>query len=284
MCPPHKIIHMLGFKSNHVNKSKRGPRVYLIILKSPVVAHYENRNTYQAQKLPPMVSALNKKYDLITSKIISILSSSKMVPKDYWTLHYCDVIMGTIASQITSLTIVYSTVYSDADQRKHQSSASLAFVWGIHRGPVNSPHKWPVTRKMFPFDDVIMDKIMSVYSICIQNLLKCYPPKVPQRTSLQTALSFNCVVDQTSHICFPYLSDRFPITIIWELMRNEMLLPCDSYPFIYQESVRWSFSLVCMNKARTPDSRKPKCCHFDESVFNHGRWWSHFRTSFHHRK
>ena len=65
--------------------------------------------------------------------------------------HYGDVIMGAIASQITSLTIVHSTVYSDADQRKHQSSASLAFV----RGPVNSPHKWPVTRKMLPFDDVI---------------------------------------------------------------------------------------------------------------------------------
>ena len=70
--------------------------------------------------------------------------------------HYDDVIMGTIASQITSLTSVYSTVCSGADQRKHQSSASLAFVWGIHRGPVNSPHKWPVTRKMFPFDNVIM--------------------------------------------------------------------------------------------------------------------------------
>ena len=64
--------------------------------------------------------------------------------------------MGAIASQITSLTSVYSTVYSAADQSKHQSSTSLAFVWGIHRGPVNSPHKWPVTRKMFPFDDVIM--------------------------------------------------------------------------------------------------------------------------------
>ena len=70
--------------------------------------------------------------------------------------HYGDVIMGAIASQITRLIIVYSTVYSDAGQRKHQSSASLAIVWGIHRGPVNSPHKWPVTRKMFPFDDVIM--------------------------------------------------------------------------------------------------------------------------------
>ena len=64
--------------------------------------------------------------------------------------------MGTIASQINSLTIFYSIVYSDADQRKHQSSASLAFVRGIHRGLVNSPHKWPVMRKMFPFDDVIM--------------------------------------------------------------------------------------------------------------------------------
>ena len=64
--------------------------------------------------------------------------------------------MGTIASQITSLTIVYSIVDSDADQREHQSSASLAFVRGIHRWLVNSPQKRPVTRKMFPFDDAIM--------------------------------------------------------------------------------------------------------------------------------
>ena len=71
-------------------------------------------------------------------------------------VHYCVVIMGTIASQITKVTIVYSTLYSDADQRKHQSSASLAFVRRIHRRPVKSPHKWPVMRKMFPFDDVIM--------------------------------------------------------------------------------------------------------------------------------
>ena len=70
--------------------------------------------------------------------------------------HYNDVIMSAIAFQITSLTIVYSTVYSGADQRKHESSASLAFARGIHRWPVNSPHKWPVTRKMFPFDKVIM--------------------------------------------------------------------------------------------------------------------------------
>ena len=71
-------------------------------------------------------------------------------------IHYSDVIIGATASQITSLTIDYLTVYSGADQRKHHSSASLAFVRGIHREPVSSPHKGPITRKMFLFDDVIM--------------------------------------------------------------------------------------------------------------------------------
>ena len=64
--------------------------------------------------------------------------------------------MSAMAYQITSRTIAYSTVYSGADQRKHQSSASLAFVMGIHRWPVNTLPKGPVTRKMFPFDNVIM--------------------------------------------------------------------------------------------------------------------------------
>ena len=85
------------------------------------------------------------------------------VPNSCWQslvlhhlVHYCDIIMNAMTSQIASLIIVYSTVHSGPDQRKHQSSASLAFVWGIHRWPVNSPHKWPVMRKMFPFDDAIM--------------------------------------------------------------------------------------------------------------------------------
>ena len=70
--------------------------------------------------------------------------------------HYIDVIMGVMASQITSLAIVCSAVHLGADQRKHQNSASLAFVPGIQRWAVNSPHKWTATRKMFPFNDVIM--------------------------------------------------------------------------------------------------------------------------------
>ena len=64
--------------------------------------------------------------------------------------------MSKMASQITSLMVVYSTVYPGVDQRKHQGSASLAFVTGIHRWPVNLPHKGLITRKKFPFDDVIM--------------------------------------------------------------------------------------------------------------------------------
>ena len=81
--------------------------------------------------------------------------------------------MGSIASQITSLTIVYSAVYSGADQRKHQSSVSLAFVWGIHRGPGNSPHKWPVTRKTFPFDDGIMQSVQK-HSLPHFSINSCY--------------------------------------------------------------------------------------------------------------
>ena len=87
-----------------------------------------------------------RKHVVVVNRIIVTIRST----------HYCDVIMGAMASQITSLTIVCSTVYTGANQRKHQSSASLAFVQGIHRWPVNSPHKGPVTRKMFPYDDVIM--------------------------------------------------------------------------------------------------------------------------------
>ena len=80
----------------------------------------------------------------------------KWIPGTHKPVHYSDVIMGAMASQITCVSIVYSTAWSGADEIKHQSSASLAFVRGIHRSPVNSPHKRPATRKLFPFDDVIM--------------------------------------------------------------------------------------------------------------------------------
>ena len=72
------------------------------------------------------------------------------------TPHPSDVKMSAVSSQITGVSIVYSTVCSGVDQRKHQSSASLVFVRRLHRWPVESPHKEPVTRKMLPFDDITM--------------------------------------------------------------------------------------------------------------------------------
>ena len=84
-----------------------------------------------------------------------------------YNLHCCDVIMGATASQINSLAIVYTTVYSGADQRKPQSSASLAFVRGLHRWPVNCPSKGPVTQKILPFDDVIIECIFLNNNYCV---------------------------------------------------------------------------------------------------------------------
>ena len=94
---------------------------------------------------------VDKKYH-ITSVFISITENISVHNQ-----HYSDVIMSAMASQNIGVPIVFSTVCLGADHRKRQSSASLAFVREIHRWPVNSPHEGPVTRKMFPFDDVIMD-------------------------------------------------------------------------------------------------------------------------------
>ena len=101
---------------------------------------------------------------LLVSPLDLLLHDGNVMNVEFWicqkkemaSLHYSDVIMSSMASRITGISIVYSTVSSGADQRKCQSSASLAFVRGIHRWPVNSPHRGPITREMFPFDDVIM--------------------------------------------------------------------------------------------------------------------------------
>ena len=124
-------------------------------------------------------------------------SESGGIAKKYIKIHYCDVIMKTIASQITSLTIVYLTVNSGTDHRKHQSSASLAFVRGIHRRPVNSPHKGPVTRKMFPCDDVIMIANNFTFSIT----WRCHGAHLG-------VLSFSCTP----------CSRREDATLVWQVL------------------------------------------------------------------
>ena len=82
-----------------------------------------------------------------------------MEPSCRGSFHYNDVTMKAMASRISGVSIVDSTVGSGADQRNHQSPASLAFVRLIHRWPMNPPHKGPVTRETFSFDDVIMKRV-----------------------------------------------------------------------------------------------------------------------------
>ena len=93
--------------------------------------------------------------------------------------HYTDVIMSAIASQITIVSIIYSAVCSGADQRKHQNSVSQAFVRGIHRWPMNSPHIGPVTPKMLPFDDVIMSRVQSLCNTQLLWMSCCLKYRVP---------------------------------------------------------------------------------------------------------
>ena len=108
-----------------------------------------------AQIMACCLTAINHylyQYWFITKGVVwySPKSNFTRIAHDIYHQHYGDIIMGAIASQITSLTIVYSTVYSDADKK----NPSKLRVTGLCAG--NPPHKWPVTRKKFLFDDVIM--------------------------------------------------------------------------------------------------------------------------------
>ena len=143
------------------------------------------------------------------------------------TVHYNNVIMGAIASQITSLKSVYSTVYSDADQIKHQSSASLAFVRGIHRGRVNSPHKWPVTRKMFPFDDVIMSAVFLGQCSCHDELRWNGNFVSLMKFSLVAALEILILTTTSAACCENFAKVTFPFL----LYKGEV--------FHYDDVIKW---------------------------------------------
>ena len=125
--------------------------------------------------------------------------------------HHSEVIMGAMASQITSLTIVYSNVYSGAEQRKHQSSVSLAFMLGIRRWPVNSPHIWSLTRKMFPFDDVIMcsehNAVLGSFSYPARH---CYWRGVEQVCKWISNLIPHIIMNVITYACWNHVSKRGP--------------------------------------------------------------------------
>ena len=114
----------------------------------------------QSKKLSVLLHWIsNPKYKIEEKISKSYWSSSKVVcfgqttgsNLEHWHVQYSDVIMSEMASQITGISIVCLTLCSAADQRKHQSSASLAFVRGIHWWPLDSPYKQSVMQKIFSF-------------------------------------------------------------------------------------------------------------------------------------
>ena len=102
-------------------------------------------------------------------------------------------------------------VYSGADQRKHQSSASLAFVQGIHRRPMNFSHKWLVTRKNFPFDDVIMCRQATNHYLnqCWPSFITPYGVTKPRRVDV-TRMSRPCCI-----YCVVFIHARICIGLSW---------------------------------------------------------------------
>ena len=148
--------------------------------------------------------------------------------------------MGMMASQITSLTIVYSTVYSGADQRKHQRSASLALVRGFHRWPGNSPHKGPVTRKMFPFDDVI------IFDPCIwERVVLSIPIQQPPTTALVwnflkcKGVNFKCHLNIRKHRPWAYIYiswgfKLYKIALYWILTSFGRYIWLNVFVFVFE--------------------------------------------------
>ena len=148
------------------------------------------------------------------------INSASLLPEGRYN-HYTDVIMSAMACQITGISLAYWTVYSDENQRKRQSSASLALLRGIHRWPVNSQHKRPVTLKMFPLDDVITNDFLYYWLFII---LQGWCPKCRKFpfvfTSCWVDLSWsNCTSNdagKSSTICLDndLSSSHYPVIIM----------------------------------------------------------------------
>ena len=110
----------------------------------------------------------------------------------YTCSHYSDVIMSMMASHTTGILVVYWNVCSGADKKNTKAPRHLAFVRGIHRWTVSTPHQGPVTRKMFPFDNVIMYTTWWAHSIKRSNRL--FSHIMPHLACLRSddVVSFDC--------------------------------------------------------------------------------------------
>ena len=157
-------------------------------------------------------------------------------------LRYSGVIMSAMASQINGVSIVYWTVCSGADQRKHQSSEWLAFVKRIHRWPVNSPRKGPVTPEVFPFDDVSVEP-------------GAVEPYIPWNMHMVMTWWWWWLMTMTMTMvmmCFGYITSSYRIHIylsmfpraIWLMQYKSIWLrwvfiwkDVDQYPWLYMTSL-----------------------------------------------
>ena len=168
--------------------------------------------------------------------------------------------MGAMASQITNVSIVCSTACSGSDQLRYQSSATLAFMRIIHRWPVDSHHKGPVTRKMFPFDDVIMyssdsSTLHMGYQIDSAANFHGFPFSLYPRIQLWCQKSINNSLKWWKLIIlaspiFPFrvvkmsISNRPTVTILphWPLRDVELISQAYLSNRIY-EFISWAFSV-----------------------------------------
>ena len=142
--------YLRGIHRWSVNSPHKGPVMRKMFLFDDVIMIYFSVSGFPSWAIIIVCSFIV----IIYTSIVS--TSNLQRNQQVWLSQYSDVIMNVMPPQITGVSIACSTVCSVADQRKHQSSASLAFVRGINRWPVDSPNKESVTPEMFPFDDVIV--------------------------------------------------------------------------------------------------------------------------------
>ena len=191
--------------------------------------------------------------------------------------------MGAMVSQITSLTIVYSTSYSGPDQRKHQSSASLAFVRGIHRSPVNSPHKGPVTWKRFPFDDVItptspcfenyLNKAFMGYAVCFHGSRKAEDFSIFSFAQVNEMIIFwekRCVYSHRLWvISLRKLCKECNGRCVWDLINSIDLLP-------YFHNHLWHLLLSNTNVTCEDETRQHGGFHCNNTNNGSSPIWRHY--------
>ena len=178
--------------------------------------------------------------------------------------------MGAVASQITSLTIIYSTLYSDADRRKHQSSVSLAFVREIHQSPVNSLHKWPVTRKVFPFDDVIMRPVSDWDSPIYINICMDVKQRAPPDRDWHFSVISVCPTQWRKHCQ----------TSVYSLNMISSLNMICTKPNC--SNIRWILCVLRSNTINTLRTRQMNA--ISQTTFSNGFSWMkmfEFRLKFH---